>query len=158
MNCKKAREAILTDYLDNEIDAGRKARLEEHMARCPGCKTFYLTAARANNELFSKTNRANPPEYVWRRIREAVLNEKRSGNNFAAGILGKLRSLLYVPKPALAIASILILLLAVGTFAKIKSNSAQEQFEYFTYLTGASASAANGDNGSFGTTIEKYFM
>ena len=98
------------------------------------------------------------PEYLWRRVRETILAEEREKKAFAATLFGKLRALLYIPRPALAIVTVVILLLAIGTVTKIKINDQAAtnavsvgQAEYFDYLTAD-------DNGTFGTSIEKYFM
>ena len=76
-----------------------------------------------------------------------------------------LKTLLYIPKPAFAIVTVLILLLAIGTVTKVKINDQAArnadisgQAEYFDYLTEITADRSINDNGGFGTQIEKYFM
>ena len=37
MNCDSARTEIIA-YLKNELEAGKRKRLEEHLAKCPECR------------------------------------------------------------------------------------------------------------------------
>ncbi len=165
MNCKDIKEVMLADYLDNETDSERKRHIEEHLDSCPACKKFYMEVKKAAYEPFLDADRTNPPEYLWRRIKETILAEEEKKPSLAANLLGKLRALLYMPRPALAIASIIVLILAVGTIAKVRIGSQeamragiQEQLDYFEYLTGSSGDlSANGSTG-FGTPVETYFM
>lgn len=157
MNCKKARGLILTDYLDDQMNEKDKARIEEHLAGCHECKEFSIVAIKAGNTLFRGADRADVPEYLWRRVRETILAEERGKKNFFAALFGKLKAILYIPKPALAIVTVIVLLLAIGTAAKIKIDNKAES-EYFDYLTADAADSSLNDNGAFGTSIEKYFM
>jgi predicted anti-sigma-YlaC factor YlaD len=165
MNCKKAREKIITDYLDDQMDATAKAHIEEHMAHCPECKKFYVDAKKVADELFAGAEHVNPPEYLWRRIRESIFAEEKRKIGFVDGILDKLRGFLYIPRPALAIISVVMLILAVGTITTLKINyrasaaiNAPEQVEYFTYLMGEPTGTSINGSVNFGTPIEKYFM
>ena len=77
MNCKMARELILTDYLD--MEAGEKAGsdIKAHLDVCPECRKIAASAVDMNNEFLKIPQTLTPPEYVWRRIRDAVLSEKK---------------------------------------------------------------------------------
>ena len=77
MNCKKAQDLILTDYLDGEMGEKEKARIEEHLASCQKCRELSIAARRVGNELFIGADRANVPEYLWRRVRETILDDNR---------------------------------------------------------------------------------
>ena len=163
MNCKKAQELMLTDYLDGEMNEKRKAFLEGHLKSCQKCKEFSLIAKKVGTELFLGAERANVPEYLWRRVRETVLAEGKKRRAFTATLLGKLKAILYMPKPALAIITVVILLIAIGTVTKINNNAAinavsLSQAEYFDYLTTDAVDSPMNGSGSFGTPIEKYFM
>ena len=49
MNCKKAQELMLTDYLDDEISEKEKARIEEHLESCQKCREFSIDAKKVGN-------------------------------------------------------------------------------------------------------------
>lgn len=155
MNCKKAKRLILTDYLDGEMDRNGKAAFEKHLEGCQKCREFSVTAKKVGNELFLGADRAGVPEYLWRRVRETILTEENDRKNYAPGFFGRLRAILYIPKPVLAVAAAIILFIAIGTMTRLKIDN---QVKYFDYLTEASADNLINDSGGFGTQIEKYFM
>ena len=164
MRCKKSRELLLTDYLDGEMGGKERLRLEKHLAGCPECKKFSLTAGKVGPELFSGAARAEAPEYLWRRVREVVLAEQKKALS-ATGIFAKVRAFLYMPRPVLAVATIVVLILAVGTFARLRLNreealqlSAQGQVEYLNYLAEPFSDVQSDENAGFGTQVEKYFL
>jgi len=155
---------MLTDYLDGEMGKAARGRLEKHLAGCPGCKNFSLSASEVGPALFAGAAKAQPPEYLWRRVREAALAEAKRRVP-AAGILGRLRPLLYIPRPVLAVATVVILLLAVGTIAGIRYGGmaalqpvAQSQNGYFDYLTEPQGGIQTDEGLGFGTQVEKYFL
>jgi anti-sigma factor RsiW len=39
MNCRELVESI-TDYLEGQLPVAETQRLEEHLAECPGCRTY----------------------------------------------------------------------------------------------------------------------
>ena len=165
MNCKKSRELILTDYLDDQMDEEGKMRIEEHLARCQSCKKFFLTAKKTADELFADAERTAPPEYIWRRVKETILAAERKKAAPTGSLFERLKAFLYIPRPVLAVATIIILILAIGTMAGIRVSNRealhtgiQEQIEYLDYLAGASGDVLMDDNAGFGTPVEKYFL
>ena len=165
MNCKKSRELIITDYLDGEMGEKEKACIEEHMAGCPECRKFYTSSKKAAVEPFLSAKPANPPEYVWRRIRETILSEKEAKRSFWPDIFERVKTFICIPRPVLAIVSVVILVITIGTMARFISGggmqanmAAPEQFDYFNYLTSSSANSSTGNGAGLGTAIEQYFM
>jgi len=75
MNCKKAREAILTDYIDGELDARAKTRIEAHIHACAACRELSQRAKNASDGIFRGVGRVSPPEHLWARVKEAVMTE-----------------------------------------------------------------------------------
>ena len=80
---------MLTDYLDGEMDENGKAVLEEHLGSCRKCKEFSMAARKVGTELFLGSDRANVPEYLWRRIRETIIAEDEKRKNFRAREFGR---------------------------------------------------------------------
>ncbi|MDD5136003.1 MAG: anti-sigma factor [Candidatus Omnitrophica bacterium] len=165
MECKESRELVLTDYLDGEMDERKKVSLEEHLSRCVECKEFAMEAKRIGKELFSGAAKAEPPEYLWGRIKSLVLAEAGEKKSAAVDIIGRLKGIFSIPKPVFAAAVIIILIFAVGTAIRVGINSQkalelriQDQIGYFDYLPGASTDPAADENGSFGTQVEQYFL
>ena len=165
MNCKKARDLILTDYHDDQMDDKDRISADKHLAACPGCKKFSMVTQKTMAELFSSAEKANPPEYVWRRIKESIALEQRKKPNFAADFLEKLKYTFYIPNPALALATALMLILVFGAVTKLIVNNQetliankQGQIEYFNYVGAATTDVSASDETGFGTAIEEYFL
>ncbi len=67
----------LSEYLDEELDPGLCASLEDHMEDCAPCRAF-LDSLRATVDLLAEAPRRELPEETrrelverWRRLREA---------------------------------------------------------------------------------------
>lgn len=165
MNCKKIRKIILTDYLDDQMGKKEKLSIEKHLSDCRSCREFALNARKACAEMFTNTGKANPPEFVWRRIREAIIAKERKKENFAVRFLEKIKYAFYIPNPAIAFATIVALMLIFGGITKLMvanhellKDNAQEQVEYLDYSMEIPADASANDEAGFGTSIEKYFL
>ena len=163
----KSRELLLTDYLDGQMDAKENGQIETHLAHCPKCREFLVSARKVGPELFIKSGTANPPEYLWRRVKETILTEQKAKARFTDNILERVRAFLYTARysirPALVAASIIVLILAVTAVAGLKmageaENRYKDQIEYFDYLAGSSGGASTSDNAGFGTSVETYFL
>ncbi len=163
MNCKKARLSIITDYIDNESKGHKKAAIEAHLAGCRSCREFLTEAQKVGGEFFLKAGRAEPPEYLWQKIREAVLTEGKN-RNWASGIFRRAGAFLYIPHPAFAIASVIMILFILGTAARMNIVRTEErllyagQAQYFDYIAETPAFDAANESAGFGTAIEKYFL
>jgi anti-sigma factor RsiW len=53
MSCQELVE-LVTDYLEGALDAGERARFEEHLAECAGCRA-YLAQMRSTLRLVRDT-------------------------------------------------------------------------------------------------------
>lgn len=153
MNCEKIQRWLASDYLDGEIDGRRKHMISEHLARCSACSAVEqeLLAQKAG---FKEIRRVQPPEHLWKNIREAVVNERLEEEHARTGFLARLKQA-FRPKlvPVYSFAG-MILILAVAVFMAGKTR----------YLD-----QANGDSVEYslqqenliydlGTSVEEYFL
>ncbi|MFZ5438660.1 MAG: zf-HC2 domain-containing protein [Myxococcota bacterium] len=53
--------AVLSDYLDGELDAGTRAKVEAHLAGCDACTTFGGEFGAVVKALREKMKRADAP-------------------------------------------------------------------------------------------------
>jgi len=151
MNCAKIRELLITDYIDGELGKERRAAVAGHLRSCPGCAQFERELKEQAVLPFKSAERKSPPDYVWGRIRTAIINEPRPAARPAFT-----RRL----KPALALSAVAALILAVVIVARphrIPNGTLNiylaEQAEFLA------DSSLNGTNISgFGTSIEEYFL
>ncbi len=167
MNCEKVKELIITDYLDRQVNEEQKEQIEEHLASCRHCKEYELAARKTVIDLFNNAERLRPPEAVWHKIKEKIEEEQELTSPFA-DLIRRIKSFLYVPKPALAVATIIVALLIMVTIIKLPSENQEimkanlenqeNQIECITYLLRVFNQDSMNENNGFGTSIEDYFL
>lgn len=166
MKCKKIKELILTDYLDGQMDEEQKKQIEKHLASCVHCKEYELVTRKTVIEPFSNTERLNPPEIIWHKIKEQIEEKQQQElSSPFADLIRRIKSLLYVPKPALAVATIVIVSLITVTIIRLPSKnqeivkvSPENQVECVNYLISVFNQDSLDENNDFGTSIEEYFL
>ncbi len=169
MKCEDVKELILTDYLDEQLGKEQKAQIEKHLEICTDCSEYELLARTAVVAPFSNTEKQNPPEATWHKIREQIEKEKLplqgpTTSSFA-DLIQRIKSFLYIPKPALVattIATILLIVITVIRFQpedqKIVKVSPEKQVECITYLISVFDQETVNGNDDFGTSIEDLFL
>ncbi len=164
MKCDKVQELILTDYLDGQVNKEQKMNIEEHIASCLHCKEYELAARETVITPFNRVEKLRPPEATWDKIRNQIEEEQiqERANPFADLIRG-IKSVLYIPKPAFAIALVAVVLLVIVTVIKLPSEkivklSTEDQIECMDYLIGAFNEESTDNNSDFGTFMEEYFL
>jgi anti-sigma factor RsiW len=165
MNCEKIKELILTDYIDNEISGEKKVRLNIHLAHCLECREFFEMVKNTIVEPFASAKKIDPPGFIWYRVKEAIIAKQQERLGFVASIFKKLRSVFYIPKPALAMSTIMALLFIVALMVNLKFSNKQaletnreDQAEYSTFSIETPVNAVLNNDGGFGTLVEKYFL
>jgi predicted anti-sigma-YlaC factor YlaD len=165
MTCGKIKELILTDYIDNEMNDEEKVRLNMHLVHCHGCKEFLEAVNNAAVGPFAGAKQIQPPGFIWQRVREAVTAERQEKISFPAGLLEKLKTVFYFPKPVLIVSTIaaLALIIVLAVTLKFGSKAALDigrgdQVEYSAYSIETPVSALLNNDGGFGTSVEKYFL
>ncbi|MFH2012338.1 MAG: hypothetical protein ABIJ37_06540 [Pseudomonadota bacterium] len=167
MNCKKAKNLILTDYLDGYIKGKAKNAIEDHIEQCNDCREFFAIARKAVIEPFDGIVREKTPEFVWQNLRATIQKgRKRKYYNPAKVLLERLQFLTLVPKPRLVFVSVLSIFLIVVMsirFSTVKQNqeptkmTSDKQNDYLYLMDYSNISANNGSIG-YGTDIEEYFL
>lgn len=112
MTCEKMRELILTDHTDNELPADIAQEVKEHLAACPACAAFAAEVRRAAVEPFKDVRPVTPSPAVWWRVRGAVVRKWR------------------IPKPAFALATVAVMLIAVIFVAQSRQAEDRSLTEY----------------------------
>ena len=74
MTCHQVVE-LMTDYLDDALSAGDRARFEEHMAGCDGCRA-YLAQLRTTREVVGRLAEESLPKTVEDELVKAFQNWK----------------------------------------------------------------------------------
>jgi len=165
MDCEKIRELILADYIDNAMSDEGRIRLNIHLAHCQECKEFCETAKNTIVKPFANVKKIEPAGFIWYRVKEAIIAKQQKKLGFAASLLEKLKSVFSIPRPALAMSTLMALVLVVVLTAVLRfSNkevlgiSGEEQAEYFIYSIETPVSVFLNNDGGFGTLVEKYLL
>ncbi len=165
MKCEKIQELILTDYLDGQAKEELKVNIEKHLTSCADCKEYERMARATTVTPFNNTERLRPPATTWDKIRNQIKKEEQpqERTNPFANLIGGIKSLLYIPKPAFAIATVVIVLLVVVTVIKLPSEkivklSTEDQIECMDYLLGVFNQESTDDNSDFETSLDEYFL
>ena len=167
MKCKYVKELILTDYLDEQLGKEQKTQIEKHLTICKGCKEYELLTRTAVVAPFNNLERYNPPEAAWHKIREQIEEELplQEPTNSFADLIRKVKTFLYIPKPAFVVTTIIVLLLVVITVMKLQPEdqkivkvNPESQIECITYLISVFDQETVNGNDDFGTSIEELFL
>jgi anti-sigma factor RsiW len=76
MKCRDVVE-LMTEYLEGALSASDRARFEDHIAGCDGCRA-YLEQLRATRSVSSHVGEVMVPEELERELVEAFRSWKRT--------------------------------------------------------------------------------
>jgi anti-sigma factor RsiW len=76
MTCRQVVE-LMTDYLEGNLPARDRARFEEHIAGCDGCRA-YLAQLQTTREMVGRIANEPMPASVERELIEAFRNWRRA--------------------------------------------------------------------------------
>ncbi len=165
MNCDEIRELLLTDYVDGELDAARKAEVRGHLQGCAACRRFERAVRETAIEPLKNAEKVQPPDAVWERIRQAVIAGK---DRRAKGAFTVWRERLEAAFPARAripsLAAAAVILLAVAFTGvsfnrqRIASRDLNKQWEVLTFLETDVLEFSNGDDATLGTAVEEFLL
>ena len=166
MNCKKIRNLIITDYIDQEASESVRKEIFVHLKVCAGCRVFEQFLREQVSNPLRKAQAVRPPERIWQRIQEAIEEEEagqqspsllRRVSDFLAGSVFK-------PRPVVVFSSaltvILITLLFIqGPFYRqwAAKSYLREQYDYMLSMSTPVNGELEKDIG-FGTAIENVFF
>lgn len=161
MQCKSVREKLLTDYLDGQLSAKEKSRIEGHLGGCSDCRAFLETVRKTAVAPFKDTGEMVPDPRVWDRIEAGIEAEQvRSSGGFWK-TLDRFLERLPVPVPVTraAVAGALILLGVVlvnwpSSYAEPVYNYMSEQMAFMGELGSGNTDLLNGDLKGYETFLE----
>lgn len=156
MNCKKARELILTDYLDEQMEAEPQKSLEDHLSACFHCREFVSVAQKNILKPFMDAEKAHPSDQVWRQIKETIKEGPESAMPDSLTVfLNIFKKYFLFPKSAYALAGILVLILVTIPWTRPMMN---KEIKYIEYLVEATEDVSTSQDGGYGTSIEDFFL
>ena len=78
MNCRQVVE-LMTDYLEGALSPAERARFEEHIAGCDGCRG-YLAQMRRTVGVLGRLTEDSIPEHVQRELLAAFRDWKSTAH------------------------------------------------------------------------------
>lgn len=120
MRCEKARDLLMTDYLDGEAVEKVCREIETHLAQCAQCRQFAGELKQAASAPFKQAGQINPPDRVWMKIKAQIQNEQKTVVPAARWDLGDLVRLVLSPRslPVLVPVVALLLFFAIAPFLR----------------------------------------
>ena len=165
MKCKKIQEAILTDYLDGQMNEKQKLLIDRHLAGCQGCENFLIYVRKNIVGLFTNMEKKIPSEIVWRRIKESLTAEELKRPSLIVGFFERLKGVFSIQKPAAIFVTTLTFILVASLMGalyidnqKILNYNSQKTIQEIDYYQELFCDVYTTENTSFGTATEENFL
>jgi len=166
LNCKNIQEIILTDYIDGHVRDKQKELIDQHLAYCTVCKELLVSIKKQVIYPFNTIRRVVPDESLWVQIKQTIQEEERQllVRNLSPNFWEKLRSAVYIPRPAVALGTIMTMIFMIGTAGQFFINSqsikinGQDQVQYISSLIDEPVDLPNNNGNDVQSPIEKYFL
>jgi len=134
------------------------------LSDCSQCREFTANARKAVMEPFQHAQKVEPPEEVWQNIKEAI-SQEQDVNEFVS-LWDRIKEIVFIPKPAMAFATIVIVLIAATftfdqynqRFQRAKYAMTQSETDDIDYALDELAAYSEENNLYEQTGIEEYFL
>lgn len=164
MDCKKARELLLTDYVDGEVSVSIRNEIKLHLKGCAACQALEQKVLGVRKH-FREIKPVKPPEELWSSIKESLSKEQvRYEGSLVSRAIDFIHSSLWLRKPAFALSTIItVILLAVAVMhfqtprQRLVKDYLRQQSDFIRSLQ----YPVNGETEKdfdFGTNIESYLF
>jgi len=132
MECKNVRERLLTDYLDQELDATERGRIDGHLGTCAHCREFLEAVRKTAVAPFQDAGEMTPSCEVWNRIESHIAAERVQSSGGFWKALDRLLARLPVPVSVTRVAFAAALILLVVVLVKWPSSYADPVYNYMS--------------------------
>ena len=132
MECKKAQERLITEYLDKEMDLSSRDEIKQHLAVCENCREFLRAAQKAAVIPFEKAGILQPDGIVWQRIQEKIEAERLRSGGGLWRLVDIFVSRFPLPVPLVRAAFVTALIMGVVVLAKWPSSYADPVYGYLS--------------------------
>ncbi len=159
MRCKRVKELLLTDYIDDEVDISLKEEFDKHIEDCPACMAYKINIDNDLSPLFEQAKAESPQDEIWQNIRSRITQDNQKVARSKVFILSP-----FLRKGVFAFATAAVLLFIIISF-RVINNSQRIAVNKFLLEEGSflhSLSSYNGqetfNHADFGTAIEEYIF
>jgi predicted anti-sigma-YlaC factor YlaD len=164
MDCKKAQELLLTDYVDGEVSATVSSEIKAHLKSCTACRALEQKVLGVRKH-FREINPVQPPEKVWNSIKESLAKEQvRYEGSLVSRAIDFIHSSLWLRKPAFALSTVITVILLAVTVMQFQAPRQRLVKDYLRQQSDYMRSLQYPVNGEtekdfdFGTNIESYLF
>ena len=158
MKCKRIKELLLTDYIDDGIDIVLREEFDKHVASCTSCGSYKMSIDKGLSPLFKKAGVKPPQDEIWQNIRTRITHDNQEAASKVFALSPFLRRNIF------AFATAAVLLFVIISF-RVVSNSQRAAVNNFLLAEGSFLYSLSSNNGQetfnhadFGTAAEEYFF
>ena len=166
MNCKRIQEFILTDYIDRQIGDKSKSLIDQHLTHCHACQGLLNSIKKEAVNPFVNAPKVVPDKLLWAQVKQTIEEEQQQQleTSLKPNFWERIRSAVHIPRPAFALATIVTMILMIGSTGQLFFSSqvvrinGQDQVEYLSSLIDEPVDLASNNGNDLQTPIEKYFL
>lgn len=158
MECKKVQERLITEYLDNEMEAVPQAEIKEHLNVCADCREFLTTVQAAAVLPFKEAEEMHPDSVVWERIQEKLEAEKARSSGGFWRVVDALVSHVPIPLPVMRVAFATVLILVVVVLTRWPSSYADPVYGYISEQMTFMEALGSGNTDLMNDELKNYAM
>jgi anti-sigma factor RsiW len=134
MKCERAREFILTDHMDDELDSECRREVDEHLRTCRACRELVHLVREKISRPLNVMIRETPPAYLWEGIREKITSDAEARSGVFSRLVELIRdvfsSISNIPRPVMAFA--VVAMIMVGVLITVPSLQRRALDEYLS--------------------------
>jgi anti-sigma factor RsiW len=163
MECKKAQDRLITEYVDHELGCKERSEVEQHLKGCPDCRGFLEAVQKNSVASFKEGRELQPDGIVWEKIRERIEAEQAKPESWFGRLADLLEPLWRVHQPIFRTAFVTAMILVVVVMAQWPSGHMvdpayaylSEQMTVMNGLQAGNTELLNGDLKDYTGVLEE---
>ena len=139
MKCSHVEKLLFSGYMDGEIDAEIKKKVDIHLAKCESCRALKQKIMSLAIMPFAGAARYDPPDRVWENIKSSIEREEKE--SIARRLYEWLKEMFALRKPVFAgvvVMAFFAALILPGVYRGIQnkeiSSFLSEEMDFFASL------------------------
>lgn len=160
MNCKMARELIMTDHLDGRLEPKTAAALKSHLMECKDCESTRIKVSALNADLRGSKKYEAPEGLFNKIVREINDEERHSIPARMRGLIDRLKDIWLAPRTVFAgaAAAVAVIVMVIMFYNIQERITVNEAISDAAYSLSAVTENNNGGAYEFDTDIETFLL